>query len=102
MAGMPKAPAVMTATPRELRRQAGVRPASPTPQNINPMPQIRPSAPSTRAYGKTPSPLNPANLGPAMFAMGGVAGNSLQASGAIPEIWSGKSAHGVKIKKGRR
>lgn len=99
MAGLPKAPPMMAATPRELRRQAGVRPASPTPQNLNPMPQIRPSAPSTRAYGKNPPAMNPANLGPGNYAMGG---NTMQMSGAIPAVWSGKSAHGVKIRKGRR
>jgi hypothetical protein len=99
MAGIPKAPQIMSATPRELRRQAGTRPALPTPQNINPTPQIRPNAPSMTAYGKTPPLANPANLGQQGFAMGGGVGGL---SGAIPSIWSGKSSLGAKIKKGRR
>jgi hypothetical protein len=62
MAG-PKAPPTISATPRELRRQAGVPPAIPTPAIVNAAPRIRPSAPSQRDYGKNPGVLNPANLG---------------------------------------
>ena len=62
MAG-PKPPPIVAATPRELRRQAGVPPAIPQPVTINTAPRIKPSAPSTREYGKNPPALNPANLG---------------------------------------
>lgn len=62
MAGM-KPPPIVAATPRELRRQAGVPPAIPSPAIVNAAPRIRPSAPSTRDYGKNPPAPNPANLG---------------------------------------
>lgn len=60
MAGFPKPPPVLAATPRELRRQAGIAPAM--AGTVNMAPRIRPTAPSTRDYGKNPL-MNPANLG---------------------------------------
>jgi hypothetical protein len=66
MAGLGKPPPLLAATPRELRRQAGVPPAMPQTMSLNP-PRIRPSAPSTRDYGKNPPAPNPANVGKVGF-----------------------------------
>jgi hypothetical protein len=63
MAGLGKPPPILSATPRELRRQAGISPAVPQPTTVNTAPRIKPSAPSLRDYGKNPPLLNPANLG---------------------------------------
>jgi hypothetical protein len=52
---------MLEANPRGLRRQAGIAPAM--PGTVNMAPRIKPTAPSTRDYGKNPPPLNPANLG---------------------------------------
>jgi len=60
MAGFPRPPAMLEATPRGLRRQAGIAPAM--AGTVNMAPRIKPSAPSTRDYGKNPL-MNPANLG---------------------------------------